>query len=312
MFLRVDKLQFELPMPEEANPNAAAAVQELLGGKFGEMSTLMNYMYQSFNFRNREALKPYYDVIANITAEELGHVELVSATINSLLSGPNTVEREEPVDPSSAPLSDYKDVRNTQHFIAGGPGAMVQDTRGIPWTGDNVFSSGNLTLDLLHNFFLESGARQHKLRVYEMSTDPVAKALCGYLLIRGGVHQITYAKALEKLTGSNVEKMLPLPDVPTHLIPECKALMDQGIHRALYRFSPNDYTSMGEIWNGTHPDDGSEVFVSDDLPVGAPAPDAGHNSATFAPAYDMSHITIPEMGEIEEIAKKLHRKSGNK
>ena len=32
MFLRVDKLQFELPAPEEANPNAAAAVQELLGG----------------------------------------------------------------------------------------------------------------------------------------------------------------------------------------------------------------------------------------------------------------------------------------
>ena len=56
MFLRVDKLQFELPAPEEANPNAAATVQELLGGKFGEMATLMNSMYQSLNFRNKEAL----------------------------------------------------------------------------------------------------------------------------------------------------------------------------------------------------------------------------------------------------------------
>jgi Mn-containing catalase len=101
-----------------------------------------------------------------------------------------------------------------------------------------------------------------------------------------------------------VEKMLPLPDIPTHLIPECKALMDQGIHRALYRFSPNDYQDMGEIWKGTHPDDGSEVFVTDDLPVGGAAPDGGHNSATFAPFYDM--------GEIEEIAKKLHKKSGNR
>ena len=62
-----------------------------------------------------------------------------------------------------------------QQFIARSPGAMPQDTRGIPWTGDNVFSSGNLTLDLLHNFFLEIGARQHKLRVYEMSTDPVVR-----------------------------------------------------------------------------------------------------------------------------------------
>jgi Mn-containing catalase len=304
MFLRVDKLQFELPVPEEANPNAAASVQELLGGKFGEMSTLMNYMYQSFNFRNQKALKPFYDLIANITAEELGHVELVSATINALYAGPNTTEREDPVDLAGAPLSDFKNVRNAHPFIAGGPGAMGQDTRGIPWTGDNIFSSGNLTLDLLHNFFLESGARQHKLRVYEMNTDPVAKQLCGYLLIRGGVHQLAYAKALEKLTGVDVEKMLPLPDVPTAKIPECKKLIDQGIHQVLYRFSPDDYKDMDKVWNGTHPEDGSTVFVSDDLPEGGPTVDGGHNSATFAPAWDA--------GEIEELAKKLHKMSGNK
>jgi Mn-containing catalase len=51
MYLRIDRLQIELPQPKEADPNAAAAVQELLGGRFGEMSTLMNYTYQSFNFR---------------------------------------------------------------------------------------------------------------------------------------------------------------------------------------------------------------------------------------------------------------------
>ena len=59
----------------------------LLGGKFGEMSTLMNYTFQSFNFRGREKLRPYYDLISNIAAEECGHIELVSATINLLLSG---------------------------------------------------------------------------------------------------------------------------------------------------------------------------------------------------------------------------------
>jgi manganese catalase len=32
MFLRIDKLQVELPMPTEPDPDAAAAVQELLGG----------------------------------------------------------------------------------------------------------------------------------------------------------------------------------------------------------------------------------------------------------------------------------------
>jgi Mn-containing catalase len=32
-------------------------VQELLGGRFGEMSTLMNYTYQSFNFRGRSGAR---------------------------------------------------------------------------------------------------------------------------------------------------------------------------------------------------------------------------------------------------------------
>ena len=40
-FLRIDKLQIELPRPEQADPESAGIVQELMGGKFGEMSTLV-------------------------------------------------------------------------------------------------------------------------------------------------------------------------------------------------------------------------------------------------------------------------------
>jgi Mn-containing catalase len=50
MIQRYDLLAVDLPVPESPNPAAAAAVQELMGGKFGEMSTLMNYTFQSFNF----------------------------------------------------------------------------------------------------------------------------------------------------------------------------------------------------------------------------------------------------------------------
>ena len=90
MFKRINKLAIELPIPAHGDMNAAAAVQELLGGKFGEMSTLNNYMFQSFNFRNKK-LKPFYELVASITAEEFGHVELVSNTIN-LLSVGNTFQ----------------------------------------------------------------------------------------------------------------------------------------------------------------------------------------------------------------------------
>ena len=77
MFMRIDKLQTELPAPKRRDPNAAAALQELLGGKYGEMSTLGNYLFQSFNFRSKSKLRPFYGLVASITAEELGHVELV-------------------------------------------------------------------------------------------------------------------------------------------------------------------------------------------------------------------------------------------
>ena len=53
MILRVDRLQAELPPPWERDPAGAQLVQELLGGKFGEMSTWLNYTFQSFNFRSR-------------------------------------------------------------------------------------------------------------------------------------------------------------------------------------------------------------------------------------------------------------------
>ena len=89
MFLRIDRLQIELPKPTKADPNSAAALQELLGGKFGEMSTLNNYFFQSFNFRNKGKLRPFYSLVASITAEEFGHVELVTNGVNLVARGPD-------------------------------------------------------------------------------------------------------------------------------------------------------------------------------------------------------------------------------
>ena len=51
MIIRIDRLGVELPPPSDPDPAGAAAVQELMGGKFGEMSTWLNYTFQSFNFR---------------------------------------------------------------------------------------------------------------------------------------------------------------------------------------------------------------------------------------------------------------------
>src|SRR3978361_486527 len=125
MILRIDRLQTELPPPSTPDPVGAAAVQELLGGKFGEMSTFMNYTYQSFNFRNRQGARPFYDLLASIAAEEFGHIELVATTINTMLTGAGDGE------PGKAgSLAGLKDARNAQEFLAGG--ALARPRR---WMG---------------------------------------------------------------------------------------------------------------------------------------------------------------------------------
>lgn len=71
-----------------------------------------------------------------------------------------------------------------------------------------------MVLDLLHNFFLENAARMAKIRVYESTDHPIARAMLGYLFVRGGVHALAYGKALEDLTGVQVCNMLPIPNIP--------------------------------------------------------------------------------------------------
>jgi Mn-containing catalase len=302
MFMRIDRLAIELPKPNKQDPASAASVQELLGGRFGEMSTLMNYTYQSFNMRSRDQIRPYYSLIANIAAEELGHIELVAATINALLTGGRTDDPSDEAKVTSDPLNYGQDgTGNRHHFIATGLGAICGNSVGNAWTGDYVFSSGNLILDLVHNFFLENGARTNKLRVYEMTKDPCAREMLGYLFVRGGVHALAYAKALETLTGVKMSQMLPIPRIGNTVFPEAKRFEEQGSHRKLYRFSPSDYKECAAIWQGNHPEDGKPLEFIDGPPDGGRLPELANISEAFAPEYKAE--------EIFEIANKLWQKA---
>jgi Mn-containing catalase len=288
MILRIDRLQTEMPPPSDPDPKGAGVVQELMGGKYGEMSTLMNYTFQSFNFRNRQAARPFYDLLCNIAAEEYGHIELVGTAIATMMTG--------------ATPQDALDGPSPQRFIAGGNGVMPQNSNGAPWNGDYVFSSGDLIEDLVHNFFLETGARNNKLKVHESVDHPAARALTGYLLVRGGVHQVAYARAVENLTGANLMKLFPSPRIPTDKIPECKPHIEKGEHLKLYRFSPKDYQEVIAVFNGPHPETGEDLQVIDHAPEGFPAHDLPAQPEVFAPSY------APE--EISEIAQKLRKQAG--
>ena len=303
MFMRIDKLQAALPEPKKPDPNAAAALQELLGGKYGEMSTLGNYMFQSFNFRSKSKLRPFYSLVASITAEELGHVELVSNGVAMLNNGPG--DTTENVDVSKSPFEAMQDIRLAASFLSNGGGAMPMNSNGASWNMDFVTTTGNVIIDLLHNFHLECGARIHKLRVYETVSDPTSREVCGYLLVRGSVHAHAYALALKHLTGVEIEKMLPTPNIDLSKIPESQKYLDEGSHRRLYRFSPDDYSEMSGIWgNGEMAlpgDPPGELEVVDGHPEGGKISDLVGNYGAFAPDY------APQ--EMFDIASKLYKKS---
>ena len=306
MFMRVDKLQAELPAPKRADPNAAAALQELLGGKYGEMSTLNNYMFQSFNFRSKAKLRPFYSLVASITAEELGHVELVSNGVAMLANGPDDPEGDvgDGGDISGAPFEDMSQMRLAAAFLSNGGGATPVNSNGASWNNDFVTTTGNVVTDLLHNFHLECGARLHKLRVYETLSDPTGREVCGYLLVRGSVHAHSYALALKKITGVAIEKMLPTPNIDLSKIPECQKYLDEGSHRRLYTFSPSDYKEMARIWTDETAlpgDPPGQLEVVDGRPEGGKIHQLTGVPSAFTPDY------APE--EMFEIAEKLYQKS---
>lgn len=302
MFMRIDQLQTALPEPKEPNPNAAAALQELLGGKYGEMSTLGNYMFQSFNFRNKTKLRPLYSLVSTIFTEELGHVELVSAGIAMLNNGPG--DDTPNVDVSDAPFAEMQDIRLAGGFFSNAGGAMPINSNAMSWNADMVTSTGNVIIDLLHNFHLECGARLHKLRVYETMTEPTGREVCGYLLVRGSVHAHAYALAIKKLTGVSIEKMLPTPNIPLDRIPECQKYLEEGSHRRLYRFGSPDYAEAAGVWSNDEValpgDPPGPLEIVDGPPEGGKMAELLGNYGAFAPDY------APE--EIFEISEKLYKK----
>ena len=303
MFMRIDRLLTELPEAKKPDPNAAAALQELLGGKYGEMSTLGNYMFQSFNFRNKTKLRPFYSLVSSIFAEELGHVELVSSGIAMLNCGKGDPKPH--ADISKAPFHAMQNTALPGAFLSNGGGATPVNSNGMSWNVDMVTTTGNLIIDLLHNFHLECGARIHKLRVYETMTEPTGREVCAYLLVRGSLHAHAYALALKKLTGVAIEQMLPTPNIDLDRVPECQKYLDEGKHRRLYRFSPDDYAEAAGVWSNDEValpgDPPGNLEVVDGLPEGGKIPELAGNYGAFAPDY------APE--EMFEIASKLYQKS---
>ena len=285
MFYHVQSLINPI-VADEPDPSAANALQEGLGGQFGEMRTMMQYLFQSFNFRG-DALA-YKDLIQGVGIEEISHVELIATTIATLLDGApeyHGSKFDAPGAGGKATMKMAKDQMNPHHFIVGAQGALPVDAAGNPWQGTYVHSHGNLVLDLMDNLVLEATGRLQKCRIYQMSENKTLRATVAFLIVRDEAHQAAFAKALETL-GVDWGKVLPIPKFDSSKFPEVKRLLDAGIHREQYHFRL-DSSMMSTIFSGSAPlNDGTELITMKEPRESYPIPVAPERPEEFAPGLD--------------------------
>jgi Mn-containing catalase len=296
MFLHVQRLINEI-VPDEPDPAAANALQEGLGGQFGEMRTMMQYLFQSMNFRGAAA-KPYRDLLHGIGTEEISHVELIGTTIARLTDGSPryrgaaTKPVDEPGKGGATPLASALSAGNIHHYLVGAQGALPVDAAGNPWSGSYVYNSGNLVLDLLYNLMLESTGRLQKCRIYEMTSNKTARSTISYLIVRDQAHENAYAKALETL-GVNWGAALPIPKTDAERFPEVKKLLEQGLHTKQYTFSLDNLSEAGKIYQGTAPASvGGRALTTEQMPEGFPMDIAVERPEEFAPGLDPALLEL--------------------
>jgi Mn-containing catalase len=276
MFTSIDKLPNKI-VPDKPDPKAANALQEGLGGQFGEMRTMMQYLFQNMNFRGDA--KPYQDLLRSIATEEMGHVELVSNTINMLLEGASAQ-----ADPEQLPLSVALESPNIHHFLVAGQSSRPVDAAGNPWSATYVYDSGNLVLNMLYNLMLEATGRLQKCRLYEMSKNKAYRATVSYLIVRDLAHEKVFAKALETL-GVNWNKTLPVPKIDTTKMPEVKELENRNLHNQQWTFTSED-SGLSKIFTGSSPFGDGEIETLDGIPEGAAIPNIPDAPQEFASGID--------------------------
>jgi len=215
MFYHKKQLQYFKP-PEKPDALYAKKIQELIGGTFGEMTVMMQYLFQGWNCRGPAK---YRDMLLDIGTEEIGHVEMLATMIAHLLDkAPLSVQEEGAADRLVGAVMGGSNVReeimaaamNPQHAIVSGLGAMPSDSVGFPWNGRFIVASGNLLADFRSNLHAESQGRLQAVRMYEMSDDPGVKDTLSFMIARDTMHQNQWIAAIKDLEDSGLETS-PVP-----------------------------------------------------------------------------------------------------
>lgn len=268
MFRHQKQLQYHAK-PERPDPLYAMKLQEVIGGQWGEMSVMMQYLFQGWNCRGPVK---YRDMLLDIATEEIGHVEMLATMVAQLLEGADARTVEAAAKGSSAVGavlggSSPKDLLlnvaiNPQHLIVAGQGAMPADCLGNRWTASYIIASGNLLADFRMNVTAESQGRLQVGRLYNMTDDTGVRDLLSFLLARDTMHQNQWLAAIEELRADGLE------DTPCPSAFPASAEAEAFDYQYL-RFSDGAESADGRWAKGPTPDGrGDFRFVDDPQPHG--------------------------------------------
>lgn len=291
MFYHQKKLQYFKP-PQKPDAVYAKKIQELIGGTFGEMTVMMQYLFQGWNCRGPAK---YRDMLLDIGTEEIGHVEMLATMIAHLLDdAPIKMQEEGAKDPVVGAVMGGTSARdvitaaamNPQHLIVSGLGATASDSVGFPWNGRFIVASGNLLADFRSNLHAESQGRLQAVRMYEMSDDPGVKDTLSFMIARDTMHQNQWLAAIEDLQDSGLESS----PVPSSFPQE----LEKG--EFAYQFwnhSEGTESSEGRWAKGPSPDGKGEFeYVANPQPLGPeptpPQPDPRLHGTPLNPAMNSS------------------------
>lgn len=256
MFRHQKELQFEVKV-DRPDPLFAKQVQEVLGGQFGEMTVMMQYLFQGFNCRGEEK---YKDMLMDIGTEEIGHVEMLCALISQLLDGASPEEQQEAAkDPVTAAIMGGI---NPQHLIVSGLGGLPTNSTGVPWNGSYIVASGNLLADMRSNLHAESQGRLQVARLYHMTKDEGVRAVFRKMLARDRYHQYQWMAAIQELEEKNGVV------VPASFPPEAE-MESQPEAYEFWNLSEGQESAEGLWATGSAPDGtGNFVYVANPVPKG--------------------------------------------
>ncbi len=265
MFFHVKELQFEAK-PDRPDPVYAKRLQELLGGKFGEMTVMMSYLFQGWNSRGPEK---YRDMLLDIGTEEIAHVEMLSVMISRLLDKAPVKEQEDaakiPVIGAALGGGNPSDVifasMNPQHEIVNGQGADAKDSMGVPWSGAFATASGNLMADFRWNLMAESQGNLQVSRLYEMTEDQGIRKMLSFNLARDIMHQNQWQAAIEELQADGLHQFqVPSP------FPFDRVNLEQAY--TCWNCSTGTASQEGQWASGPTPDGNGEfVYLADPKPL---------------------------------------------